>query len=151
AAQPCFQIEIRARAHVLGNIGDVYLEFVAVDQFGDQHGVVEVAGGFAVNGNDGQLAEVAAARDLLWVEMRHGTRLGQHAFGKDARQLVFSDHHLDVHAEVVRGAEHFDDAADRGTGGGGPTGDFDIHDQAFKIGVWSGGSGLAAQHAMRRS
>jgi hypothetical protein len=46
--------------------------------------------------------------------MGHGARLGQHIFGKDARQLVLADHHLHIDAEVVGIAQNFDH---RPTGG----------------------------------
>ena len=103
SAQARFEIEIGAGAHVLGHVGDVDLQLVAaVGALGHQHRVVEVAGRFAVDGDDGQAAEIAAAVGFVLVEMGHAARLGQHVFREDARQLVLADHHLDVHAEVVR-------------------------------------------------
>ena len=55
-----FGIERRLRLNVMGHVGDVHLQLkVAVRQFARGHRVVKVAGGFAVNGYDGQLPEVA--------------------------------------------------------------------------------------------
>ena len=67
------------------------------------------------------------------IEKGNGAGFGQHLVGEDARELVLADHHLDVDAEVVGIAEDFDDAADGRARGRGPTGDFDIDDEAFEI------------------
>ncbi len=87
--------------------------------------------------------------------MCDAARFGEHVLGKDPRQLVLADHHLHVDAEIVGRAEDFNDAADGRARGRGPTGDFDIDDQAFKALVlrtfrfWTS-ERLAAEHAMRR-
>ena len=65
--------------------------------------------------------------------MRDGAGFGEDVVGKDARKLMLADHHLDIDAEVVGVAEHFDDAADGRARGRGPAGDFDIDDEAFEI------------------
>ena len=50
----------------MGDVGDVDLEFVvAVGESADGDGVVEVAGGFAVDGDDGELAEIAAVAEFV--------------------------------------------------------------------------------------
>ena len=64
------------------------------------------------------------------VEVRDGAGFGEHALRKDARQLVLANHHLHVDAKIIRGPEDFDNAADGGTRGRGPTSDLDIDDQA---------------------
>ena len=62
AAEAGFEVERGAGADVVADVGDVDLEFeVAVGEGLDEDGVVEVAGGFAVDGDDGEVAEVAAA------------------------------------------------------------------------------------------
>ena len=76
AAQAGFLIERGAGRDVLGDVGDVNLQFeVVVRQHADENGVVEVARSFAVDGDDGKVAEVAAAlrvrrresrRDVSW-------------------------------------------------------------------------------------
>ena len=63
AAQARLAIERRIAAHVVRHVGDVHLQLaVAVRQRADVNGVVEIARRFAVNGDDGQVAEIAAAR-----------------------------------------------------------------------------------------
>ena len=102
AAQAGFEIEGGVGSDVLGHVGDVDLQLVAaVGALGDENGVVEVAGGLAVDGDDGQPRKSAPAGSSLLVEMRDGARLGEHMLGKDPRQLVLADHHLHVDAEVV--------------------------------------------------
>ena len=147
-----FEVEVGAGADVLGDIGDVDLEFVsAIGAFRDEDGIVEVFSGFAVDGDDGEAAEVAAAIDFNVIEKGDGARFGQHLLREDARKLMLADHHFHVDAEVVGIAEHLDDAADGRTRGRGPTGDFDIDDEAFEIvdsasAAWA----FAAEDAMGR-
>ncbi len=99
----------------------------------DEDGVVEVSCGFAVDGDDGQAAEIPPAGNFGEVEMGDGAGFGEHFFRKDARELVLADHHLDVDAEVVGMAQDFDDAAHGGPRGRGPGGDFDVDDEAFEV------------------
>jgi hypothetical protein len=82
--------------------------------------------------------------------MGHLPRLGQNILREDARQLVLADHHLHIHAEVVRRAEHLDHTADGRPGRGGPTGDLHIDNQTLQIIVDCGGRRLRAQHPVRR-
>ena len=99
----------------------------------DENGVVEVAGGLAIDGDDGQVAEVAAVGDDFGVEMGDSAGFGENLVGKDAREMVLADDHLDVDAEVVGMAENFDDLAAGGTSGRGPGGDFNVDDETFEI------------------
>ena len=103
---------------------------------GDSDCVVEVACGFAVDGNDSAVAEVAAignaASDFIWIEMRDGAGFSENILGEDARELMLANHHLDVDAELVCVAENFNNATDGGLGGSGPAGDFDVDDHAFE-------------------
>ena len=66
--------------------------------------------------------------------MSYAAGLGQNIFGKDARQLVLADHHLDIDAEVAGVAQNLNHSTGRGTGGRRPTGDLHIDNQAFEIG-----------------
>ncbi len=60
AAQARFAIERGAAANVMRDVRDVDLQLeMAVRQARDVHGVVEIARCFAVNGDDGQIAEIA--------------------------------------------------------------------------------------------
>jgi hypothetical protein len=100
----------------------------------DVDGVVEIARGFAVDGDDGKLAVVAAmtrssasgisdAMAALLRSLRAGS----------GEAVKLADHDLDVDAEIVFFAENFDDAAARILRGAGPVGDFYIDDYAFQI------------------
>jgi hypothetical protein len=66
------------------------------------------------------------------VEVRDAAGFGEDGVRKDARKLMLADHHLHVDAKIIRRAENFSDAADGRACGRGPTGDFDINDQALK-------------------
>jgi hypothetical protein len=60
-------VEGGAGADVMGDVGDVDLELgVPVRQRADEDGVVEIAGGLSVNGDDGKGAEVATVRRGVW-------------------------------------------------------------------------------------
>ncbi len=65
AAQARFEIDGRAGADVVADVGDVDVErVVAVGEPVHPDGVVEIARGLAVDGDDGQVAEVAAAGEF---------------------------------------------------------------------------------------
>ena len=104
AAQPRFRVDGRAGAHVVADVGDVDVQrVVAVRQAVHPDGVVEIARGFAVDGDDGHVAEIAAA-----FELRRGDRgrdrpapARRTSGGKLVRQVVLADDDLDVDAEIV--------------------------------------------------
>jgi hypothetical protein len=119
----------------VGDVGDVDLE---VPMAGgvvvlDENGVVEVTRGLAIDGDDGQVAEVAAVSDDFGVEMSDSAGFGENLVGKNAREMVLADHHLDVDAEVVGMAENFDDFPAGGASGRRPRGDFNVDDETFEI------------------
>ena len=63
AAQASFLVERGAVADVVRDVGDMHLQVPrAIFATLDVHGVVEVAGGFAVDGDDGEVAKVFAVR-----------------------------------------------------------------------------------------
>ena len=113
----------------MGYVGDVDLEFVvAVFELADVDGVIEIAGGFSVDGDDGKTAVVAAVAQFVGVNnifdgLRFFDDFGREAVG----QVKFADHDLDVDSEVVFFAENFDDAAARLLRGAGPVGDFYVY------------------------
>ncbi len=87
----------------MGHVGDVDLQFVvAVFELPDVDGVVEIARGFAVDGDDGKVAVVAAmAQFARWDDVFDGLRFFDY-FGREAvGQVKFADHDLDVDAEIV--------------------------------------------------
>jgi len=106
-AQAGFLIERGVGCDVLGDIGDVDLQFeIVVGQLADQDCVVEVAGGFTVDGDDGESAEVAAAVEFAggdggWNLLRFFQSRG----GEMVREMKFADDDFDVNAEVVFAAE----------------------------------------------
>ena len=66
AAQAGFLIERRVWGYVLRYVGDVDLQFVvAVFELADVDGIVEIARGFSVDGDDGKVAVVAAVREFF--------------------------------------------------------------------------------------
>ena len=95
----------------MGNVGDVDLQFVvAVFELADVDGVVEIARGFSVDGDDGELAVVAAMAQGFggnagcvgrFVGRYQGLGFFDH-FGREAvGQVKFADDDFDVDAEVV--------------------------------------------------
>jgi len=123
----------------MGDVGDVDLEEpAAVITALDVHGVVEVAGGFAVDGDDGKAAKILAAG-----EFRFGDGAGElfgfvgNFAGKRVGQVVLADDDFGVHAEIAGAAEDFNDAAD-GSGAFAAVADqFGIDDGAIEFrNVW---------------
>src|ERR1017187_3417255 len=103
-------------------------------------GVVEVAGGFSVDGHDGEMAVVAAAAQIIGGDdvvafafagegLRFLDDLGRKAVG----QMKLADHDFDIDAEIVFLAQNFDDLAARVLSGAGPVGDFYVDDYAFEV------------------
>ena len=101
----------------------------------DQDGVVKIAGGLSVDGDDGEFAEVAAALKFADWDDR-GDVLGflQHRRRKVMRQVEFANGDFDVDAEVVFAAEDFDDSCRADSAWRRPVGDLDVDDDAFEIG-----------------
>ena len=97
------------------DVGDVDLQFVvAVLELADVNGVVEIARGFAIDGDDGKLAVVAAVTQFVGGDdVFDGLRFFDHCGREAVGQVKLADHDLDVDAEVVFFAENFDDAAAR--------------------------------------
>ena len=117
ASQPGLKIQRGSRPDIVADIGDVDLELpVSVGERLDENGVVEVAGGFAVDGHDGEAAEVLAESQFFVGEGGDGLGGGVGGFcqdvgGEDVGEMVLADDDLDVDTEVVGVAENFEDAA----------------------------------------
>jgi hypothetical protein len=63
---------------------------------------------------------------------------------------MLADHHFHVDAEIIVSPEDFNDSADGGTRGRGPTGDLDVNDEILRIfRLWTG-CRFTAEDAMRR-
>ena len=99
----------------------------------DENSVVEVLGGFAVDGNDGQLAKIAAAGGFLLVQVSGGARLLENLGRENMGQMMLADDDFDVHTKIVFPAQDLDDPAARGTGRGRPVGDFHVDHHALQV------------------
>src|SRR5208337_4233847 len=98
----------------------------------DVDGIVEIARGLSVDGNDWKLAVVAAVTqgffgNNVFDRLRFFDNLGREAVG----QVKLADHDLDVDSEIVFFAEDFYNAAARLLRRAGPVGDFHVNDYAF--------------------
>src|SRR6267154_2776253 len=80
----------------------------------DEDGIVEIARGFAVDGNDGQVAEVFAPGALRFADgLRAALGLVENFGGECVWEMMLANDDLGVDAEFARTAENFDDAAGR--------------------------------------
>ncbi len=97
-------------AHVVRHVGDVDLQFeVAVRHAAHGDGIVEVARGFAVDGDDGQRAIIAPMAQFARRDHRiELLRLLQNLDRETMRQVEFADDDLDIDAEIVFVAENLD-------------------------------------------
>ena len=135
AAQASFAVERRLGANVVGHVGDVNLEEpAAVFTALDVHGVVEVAGGFAVDRDDGKLAKILATgtvgfgdgmSDLIGVVDDFGS--------KGVRQVMLTDDDFGVHAEVARAAENFGDPSGRSGTTAAVADEFGVDDGSIEL------------------
>ncbi len=87
----------------------------------------------AADGDDGQRAEVFTVYDLSRIEMGNAAGFGKDVVGKDARELMLANHHLDVDTKIIVSPEDFNHAAYGWARGRGPTGDLDIDDEAVHV------------------
>src|ERR1700719_19900 len=113
AAQTGFLIERTFGANVMGDVGDVYLEMpAAVGAAFDVNSVVEIAGGFAVDGDDGEGAKIFAALVFCFGDGNGAARSFLQDFGgKRVRDVMLANDDFDIDAEVAGAAENFDDAS----------------------------------------
>src|SRR5580698_1971547 len=93
AAQAGFLIKRGTGSHVVSDVGDVDLELeVAIAELAYGDGVVEIAGGFAVDGDDREIAEIMAGADFNgWGDWLNCFGCFQHFGGKAVRQMEFAD------------------------------------------------------------
>jgi len=114
AAEASFAIKRGFRRDVMGNVGDVDLqEPAAVFAAFNVDGIVEVAGGFAVDGNDGKAAKILAAGEFGFCDGA-GELFGfvGNFAGKRVGQVMLADDDFGVHAEIAGTAQDFNDTAD---------------------------------------
>ncbi len=110
---------------------------VAVWQGSDEHGVVEVAGGLAVDGHDRQAAEVFAAGEFGGGQRRDRLRGAFFRFGQDVRRKsmrdgVLADDDFDVNPKGIWRAEDLDYAAPGGAARLREAGNFDFNGHSFE-------------------
>jgi hypothetical protein len=150
AAEAGFGVERRAWADVPTYVGDVDLEpGVAIGERCDENCIVEVAGGLAVDGDDGEVAEVFPLGELFGVERGDGFLrtfggLDEDWRGEGVGDVVLADDDFYVDTEGVGWAEDFDEASASGAAGSGEAGDLDVDGQAFKREAWVEFLGLRA-------
>ena len=117
AAGAGFEVERAPGGHVVRHVGDCDRQAEALACGLDQHGVVEVARVLAVDGDDGEAAQVEAAGQRRRRHARRCAARGGGHLGRElARQVVGGDHRLGLDARVGGRAEH---GADAGLGLGG--------------------------------
>ena len=135
AANLGLAVDIHAGADVVRDVGDVDLKFVVtVGEIADEDGIVKVAGGFTIDGDDGEVAEIAAALEFGGRNRGgDGAGFGDDGGRKVVGQVVLADDDLNIDAEVVFVAEDFDKAATGILRGGGPAGDLAIDDETFQV------------------
>jgi hypothetical protein len=100
-------------ANVMGDVGDVDLKMpTAVGLTFDVNGVVEIAGGFAVDGDDGDVTKILAALVFCFGD-GNGATVGflQDCGGKCVREVMLANDDFDIDAEVAGTAEDFYDAS----------------------------------------
>ncbi len=151
AAQSGLVIECGPGSDVVGDIGDVDLQLeVAVVEAADGDGVVEVTGGFAVDGHDGKVAELVPSVDFRGVNDRFDGLSRRQDFGwKAMGEMKFADDDFDINAEVVLVAENLDHFAAGVLRGAGPVSDFDVDDNIFEIIPVGAASDFIAEDAIR--
>src|SRR5437879_6226039 len=135
AAEARFLVEWRGGSNVVRDVGDVDLKMPAsVGAMLDVDGVVEIARGFAIDGDDGQVAEIFAAGALGFVDGLCAT-LGfiKNFCGEEVREMMLANDDLGVDAEIAGTAENFDDAAGRRCASMRITEQLDVDDGAVEF------------------
>ena len=131
------------------NVSDVDLELeIPVREALHNHGVVEVARGFAIDGDDGQRTKVAAMPELAGGNDRlELLRLLQYLDREAVRKMKLADDDLDIDAEVVFVAENLDDTAARIFCRRGPARNLDLDDDVLEVSPFAAES-LSAEDAI---
>src|SRR3984893_16739274 len=95
------------------DVGDVYLKMpAAVGAALYVNGVIEIAGGVAVDGDDGEVAKIFAALAFCFGEGNcPAYGLLKQCGGKCVREVMLTNDDFDVDAEVAGAAKDFHDAS----------------------------------------
>jgi hypothetical protein len=129
-------IERRLGTNIVGNVGDVHLkEPAAVVAALDVNGVVEVAGGFAVNGNNGELAEIFPPGAIVF-RNGQGETLGfmQKFVGESVGKMMLANDDFGIHTEIAGAAKYFDDAPGGRSAAARIAEEFNVDDGAVELG-----------------
>src|SRR5579863_124374 len=128
AAEASFAVERSLGANVVSDVGDVDLQLpAAVAAAFDVHGIVEIARGFAVDGDDGEIAEVLAACAVgIGDGKREAFGFLQNILGKNVRKMMLANNDFGVDAEIAGTSKNFDDAAGGRRTAAGKANEFDI-------------------------
>ena len=136
----------------MGYVSDVDLQLeIVVGKQADVDGIVEVTGGFAVDGYDGQIAEVAAA--LEFARRNRGEdalRFFERGCREKMGEMEFADDDFYVDAEIILAAQDLDHLAAGVLRGARPVGDFYVDYDAFEVGPVGTSGGFFAQDAVAR-
>ena len=107
-------VERAGGVHIVRDVGDGDDQAVALALALAIHGIVEVLGGLAVDGDQRQLGEILAPGPVLLAHhVRELARLRLGLGRELVGQIVLAQRDLDLHAGIGVVAEHLDDAADR--------------------------------------
>src|SRR5947207_841049 len=139
AAETRFLVERRGGSNVVPDVGDVNLQVpAAVGAMLDIDGVVKIARGFSIDGDDRQVAEIFAASTLRFADgLRAALGFVKNLGREDMRQMMLADDDFRVDAEFARTAENFDDAACRRCASVRITEKLHVDDSAVEL--WHGG------------
>ena len=115
AAEPSLPVQSAGRLNIVRYIGDVHFEVpAAVGAMFDEDGVVEIARGLSIDGDDRQVAEIFAARTLSFTHgLRAMLRFIQNFAGEYMREMMLADDDFGVDPEIAGTPENFDDPSGR--------------------------------------
>ena len=107
---------------------------IAILEFCNQHGIVKVTRGFAVDGHNRQGTKIAPPMKFAQRNDRGRVlRLLEGASGKVMRQVKLPDGDFNIYAEVILAAEDLDDSSSRILCRRGPVSNFDVDHNTFQI------------------
>ena len=106
-------IQLRSRFDVVGDIGDVNADFdVALGKFAKGDGVIEIAGGIGIDGDNEVAAEIFSANGAIGeFDGGKGFGFGQGIGGKGGGEIKFTNDGEDIDPRVGGAAEAFDEKA----------------------------------------
>ena len=106
-------VERIAGAHVVADVGDRHPQAEALAFAHGMDGVVEILGGFAVDGDEGQVPQVFPTFGVFCPHfIRHRLRQRHRLLREFVRQVELAQRDLDFHAGIGVAAQHLDDPAD---------------------------------------